>query len=136
MTCVTPGWSRTSRSNRSRALGPNPAFGFGGPELSEPANPNAPSFPARTRFPEMPTLSTAGAALPRVSTSLDARTSGHRLFVSAVEAYPSVIESPNVTTTGVAAGAMTSTRDRKTHDWSVVSTGSVSEPVWLPCGDR
>src|SRR5688500_18170393 len=40
-------------------------------------------------------------------------TSGHRSSPLRVDAVPSVIESPNATTTRVSAGAMTSTASRK-----------------------
>ena len=128
-TCVTPGWSSTSRSKRRRALGPKPAFGFSGPAALPVAVPNAPSLPRSTRFPEMATLSTAGASAPSSAVSRSARTSGQRRSASAVDPKPSVIESPSVTTIRVAVDAAISTRDRYNQDYSVASTGISSAPL-------
>ena len=89
-----------------------------------------------TRLPAMPTLSTPGAASPCAATSRAARKSGQRLFVSGVDAEPSVIESPIVTTAPGAVRVETSTRDRKNHDSAVESTGSSAAPVWSPGVDR
>ena len=81
ITSRTPGWSRTSRLNRARALCPKHA------ELLS------------TRFPPMPSSMTAGASLPSWPSSRRARKSGQRPLVPSEEPTPSVIESPNATTT-------------------------------------
>jgi hypothetical protein len=61
-----------------------------------------------------------------------ARWSGQRLFVSGVESVPSVMESPSATTAPACTGAVTSTADRKNHDWVGADTGNSTAPTWLP----
>lgn len=112
MTCVTAGWSSTSRSNRASALGPNPAFGFSGSLAATPPSGSNPTLLRKTRLPEIPTLSTAGARSLNSRTRRLASTSGHRALASGVDCYPSAIEFPSATTTDVLAGANTSTRER------------------------
>src|SRR5262245_49505473 len=94
---------------------------------------NAPSF--RRRLPPMPAFSTliligADGEIRRL-----ARTSGHRLFVSGVEALPSVIESPSVTIAPAASGASTSSRDSRNQLRVVETVGSFDAPAWLPVSE-
>ena len=63
-----PGLDSTSRSNRASALGPNPAFRFGGSPAPLPLSGPNPTLLRKTRLPEIPTLSTAGARSPNSGT--------------------------------------------------------------------
>ena len=61
------------------------------------------------RLPLIAVLSTPTSAVRRCACSRRARTSGQRALASVVDAKPSVIESPNVTTARAPRSAMTST---------------------------
>ena len=58
-----------------------------------------------------------------------ARSSGHRRLALGVDAVPSVIESPKVTTAPTESGATASTRATKYQDGIVRATGNVAFPT-------
>ena len=80
----------------------------------------------------MPVFSTAVFTPPFAAARRRAKTSGHRLLVSAVDPAPSVIESPSVTTAAVRSFVLTSTRSRKNHDGTVDASGRSAAPALFP----
>ena len=112
MTCVTPLCPSASRSNRASAL-----------------TPALKAASLNTRLPPMPALSTPILALPGCAIKRSARRSGQRLFMSGVDAAPSVIESPKATIAPACSGAITSTRVRRNHDCVVATTGNAGMPA-------
>src|SRR5712691_1359037 len=111
-TALMPDRLNTSRSRRLSADGP-PA----------PASDT-------TRFPPIPSF-TSEMRLPYAARRRRNNTSGHRSSPLSVEAVPSVMESPNVATTKVSAGAMTSSASRKYQE--VVELGNAASPWSFPC---
>ncbi len=118
VTHFTWDWAMTSRSKRSWALGP--------------------AMSCRRRLPLIPSSTTATGFIPGVALCCDrsrsARKSGQRRLASTVEAKPSVIESPRVTTATV-PGRRTSTSERRYRESEVVETGMVPDAVKSPGGE-
>ena len=99
-----PGWLKTSCIIRASAL---------------PLSP-------RTRFPEIPALTTPIRAVALFACSRAASSVGHIPLVPGVDWSPSVIESPNVTSVPAFAGASTSTPASQYHDSRVPSRSVIS----------
>src|SRR5690348_625294 len=102
VTHFAPAMLSTSRSKRARALTPAPS--------------------ARTRLPEMPSLTTAILAVAGLASRRWARTLGQLRSVLGVDVAPSVIESPKATMAAALAGAITSTLESQYHDCEVVAS--------------
>ena len=83
-----------------------------------------------TRAPEMPWLTTATSAPAACSRS--ARKSGQRWLASGVEAAPSVIESPKVTTARAPGLASTRISKRKIREVMVCAGSKVAVAAKSP----